>query len=156
VSREPSLWKSVALCEAAGVVPGLLTRDAIENWYATLEKPERTPPDRAFGPVWTALFLLMGVALYRVRRDGRGASGALAVGLFCLQLGLNVLWTLVFFGRRSILGGFVVILALLPAIALTVVAVARVDRRAGLLLVPYLAWVAFATRINYDLWRLNR
>lgn len=81
---------------------------------------------------------------------------SVAVSPFCLRLGPNALWTLVFFGRRSVLGGFVVILALLATIALTVVAVARVDRRAGLLLVPPLAWIAFATRINYDIWRLDR
>ena len=80
----------------------------------------------------------------------------MATGLFLLQLALNATWPLVFFGRRSILGGLVVVSLLGPAIALTAVAAALVDRRAGLLLVPYLAWVAFATTLNYDLWRLNR
>ena len=148
---------AVAFCELVGVVPGYLTADGVQTWYQTLEKPDRNPPDWVFGPVWGILFAAMGVSLYLIRRERQDATGRrAATGLFLLQLALNATWTLVFFGRRSILGGLVVISLLGPAIVMTAVAAALVDRRAGLLLLPYLAWVAFATSLNYELWRLNR
>ncbi|TYL38368.1 TspO protein [Natronococcus pandeyae] len=152
------LASAIAFCELTGVVPGLITADARENWYPTLEKPPRTPPDWAFPPVWTVLFAAMGVAWHLIRRARTGdtARKRRAEGLFLLQLALNALWTLVFFGRRSTFGGLVVIALLGPAIALTLAAFARVDRRAALLLVPYLLWVAFATTINYRIWKRNR
>ncbi|MFB6163602.1 MAG: TspO/MBR family protein [Haloarculaceae archaeon] len=154
-SDRSALVACIAVCELAGLVPGYLTREDITDWYRTLEKPERTPPGWVFGPVWTTLYLLMGVASYLVRQEADDGDGR-AVGLFVLQLTLNAVWSLVFFGRRTPLGGVVVIAFLLPAVALTTVAFYRVDRRAGLLLVPYLLWTAFATTLNFDVWRLNK
>lgn len=122
------------------------------TWYPTLSKPAFTPPSWLFGPVWTTLYLLMGIALFLVWR--RGSRGALAV--FAVQLALNAAWTVVFFGMRWPAGGLAVILALLVAIAATVVAFVRADRRAAVLLVPHLLWVGFAAPLNYELWRLNR
>ncbi len=155
-STGPSLLASIAFCEAVGIVPGALTRDEITNWYATLEKPDRTPPDWVFGPVWTTLYLLMGISLYLLRREQSGARRSVATALFVLQLGLNALWTMVFFGRRSPLGGLFVIFPLVFAIFGTILAVATVNRRAAALLVPYLLWSAFASTLNFDVWRLNR
>ncbi|WP_458204865.1 TspO/MBR family protein [Haladaptatus sp. NG-SE-30] len=147
----PSLLASIVVCELAGIVPSILTASDVATWYPTLSKPAFTPPSWVFGPVWTTLYLLMGVALFLVWR--RGSRVALAI--FAVQLALNAAWTLVFFGMRWPAGGLVVILALLVAIVATMVAFARVDRRATLLLVPYLLWVSFATLLNYELWRLN-
>lgn len=155
-STGPSLLTCIAFCEAVGIVPSALTRDEITNWYATLEKPNRTPPDWVFGPVWTTLFLMMGISLYLLRRERSGARRSVATGLFVLQLGLNALWTMVFFGRRSPLGGLLVIFPLVFAIFGTILAIATVNRRAAALLVPYLLWSAFATTLNLDIWRLNR
>jgi len=145
----------IAFCEAAGIVPSLATRDAIPEWYAALEKPPETPPGWVFGPVWTFLYAVMGVALHRVvvERDRRTRSVALA--LFCVQLALNAAWTFVFFGGRSTRGGLAVLGLLLPAVALTTLAFLLVNPIAGLLLVPYLAWTAFATRLNVGLARAN-
>jgi len=153
-------WKGLAaavvFCELAGIVPGYLTANDVATWYQTLERPAYNPPDWIFGPVWTTLFLLMGVSLYLVWREaGDEPAGRTAIGLFLVQLGLNVSWTLVFFGGRSIVGGLFVIAALWVAIVTTVVAFARVNLRAALLLIPYLLWVSFAAVLNVGIWRLN-
>lgn len=146
---------SVLLCELAGIVPAILTAEDVSTWYPTLARPAFTPPDWVFGPVWTTLYLLMGVALYLVWRTDNGRTRRIALAVFGVQLALNASWTLVFFGARAIFGGLLVIVALLVAIIATVGAFARLDRRAAALLVPYLLWVGFATVLNYELWRLN-
>ncbi len=148
----PALLVSIVVCELAGIVPSLLTANDVATWYTTLQKPGFTPPSWLFGPVWTTLYLLMGIALYLVWRRG---GNRFALAIFVTQLVLNAGWTLVFFGMRWPAGGLAVILALLVAIVATMLAFARIDRRAAVLLVPYLCWVGFATLLNYELWRLN-
>jgi tryptophan-rich sensory protein len=124
-------------------------------WYAELNKPGWNPPNAIFGPVWTGLYLLMGVAAWLVwSRDGfRGAR--LALSVFLLQLVLNGLWTVLFFGLRSPALAFADILLLLVAIGATMILFWRHTPLAGGLLAPYLAWVVFATVLNFQLWRLN-
>lgn len=152
-----SLVACVLVCEGVGLASGLVTARRIPTWYAGLAKPSFNPPSSVFGPVWTLLYLLMGVALFLVLRLGFARSGVgLAVALFALQLALNAAWTLVFFGARSLGGGLAVIVALLVAIAATIAAFLPLSQLAGWLLVPYLGWVAFATVLNAALWRLNR
>ena len=125
------------------------------EWYARLAKPSWTPPGWLFGPVWTALYLAMAVAVWRVGRAGwSGRRGALAC--FLAQWALNAAWTPVFFGLRAPFIGLCVIVALLGAIAATLAAFARHDRVAAWLFAPYLAWVGFATALNFELWRSNR
>ncbi|MGA9402726.1 TspO/MBR family protein [Haladaptatus sp.] len=148
----PALLVSIVVCELAGIAPSILTATSVATWYTTLQKPGFTPPSWVFGPVWTTLYLLMGIALYLVWRRG---DNRFALGIFAVQLVLNASWTLVFFGMQWPAGGLAVILALLVAIVATMVAFARIDRRAAALLVPYLCWVSFATLLNYELWRLN-
>lgn len=149
-----ALVTTIAFCEAVGIVPGYLTRNAFEGWYSSLEKPALNPPNRVFGPVWTALYFLMGLARYLVTENGEEEADV-STGLFDLQLVLNATWTFVFFGKRSVFGGVVVIGALWIAIIATIIAFARVSRKAALLLVPYLLWVSFATYLNVAIWRLN-
>lgn len=151
----PGLLASIVVCQLAGVVPSLLTADEVAGWYTTIQQPWFTPPNWVFGPVWTTLYLLMGVALYLVWRDRNASWRSVALALFAVQLVLNAAWTLVFFGQQWPLGGLAVILALVAAILGTIAAFARVDRRAAALLVPYLLWVAFATALNFEIWRLN-
>jgi len=151
----PVLLGSILVCELAGIVPSILTADEVATWYPTLAKPAFTPPSWLFGPVWTTLYLLMGVALYLVWRSDDGRLRTVALAVFGVQLVLNAAWTLVFFGSQAIFGGLVVILVLLATILATMAAFARIDRRATALLVPYLLWVGFATALNYELWRLN-
>lgn len=130
----PALLVGVLVCQLAGIVPSILTAGNVSTWYPTLAKPWFTPPGWVFGPVWTALYLLMGVALYLVwKADSGGRRGRIrrvALGLFGVQLLLNAGWTLVFFGSREIFAGAVVIVVLFAAILATTGAFARIDRRA--------------------------
>ena len=151
----PGLAVAVVLCELAGTLPGFFTADDVAAWYPMLAKPAFTPPAWVFGPVWVVLFALLGVAAYLVYRDGVGEDRGVSLRLFAGQFALNVSWTLAFFGGRSILGGLVVIVALWIAVVATVVAFDRVNRAAALLLLPYLAWVSFATALNVGIWWLN-
>jgi tryptophan-rich sensory protein len=145
----------VALCFAVAAAGGAVTATSVETWYAGLAKPPFNPPDWVFGPVWTALYLMIAVAGWRVWRR-RGESGAwLALGAWGLQLSLNLSWSMLFFGARMIGAALVEIAVLLAAILITAALFWRIDRIAGVLLVPYAAWVGFATVLNAALWRLN-
>lgn len=147
-------WLGWVLLSFAAAIPGAVW--APGAWYDTLEKPTWTPPGWAFPVVWTTLYALMGTAAWRVWRVGRDTPGRrTALGLFLVQLALNAAWTPVFFGAHQILGGLAVIVALWLAIAATGVSFGRVDRLAGVLFVPYLAWVTLATALNLTIWRLN-
>lgn len=137
---------------AAGAVGSIPTARAIPTWYRTLEKPSWNPPDAVFGPVWSTLYGLMGVALVLVRRNPR-TTGAQAT--FGLQLALNLAWSFVFFGSRNLRGALVVIALLWVSILATIARFWRVRRVAGLLLVPYLAWVSFASVLNLEIARRN-
>jgi benzodiazapine receptor len=151
----PGLALAVVVCNAVGASPALLTAGTVEGWYQTIEQPALAPPNWVFGPVWTVLFTLLGVAVYLVLRDADGRERTVAFGLFVGQYVFNVAWTLVFFGDQNIAGGLAVIVALLALIAATLAAFWRVRKEAGLLLVPYLLWVGFATYLNYAFWVLN-
>ncbi|RXK46386.1 TspO/MBR family protein [Halorientalis pallida] len=151
-----SLALAVLASELLGGLGNLLSLDGVTTWYPTLTKPAFTPPSWVFGPVWVTLFALLGVAAWLVWRAGLDEpSVRLALALFAGQFAFNVAWSGAFFGLRSPLFGLVVILALWLTIVATVLAFDRVDRRAALLLVPYLAWVSFAALLNYELCRLN-
>lgn len=137
---------------ALGSVP---TARAIPTWYRTLEKPDWNPPDRVFGPVWTLLYGLVGIAVVLVRRQPRTANTDRAQTVFGLQLALNLAWSFVFFGRRSVRGGLVAVALLWVAIAATIIEFRRIKPAAALLLVPYLAWVSFAAILNAEIARRN-
>ncbi len=141
----------VALCEAAGLVGTVFTLQAIPEWYALLNKPAFSPPNWVFGPVWTLLYFMMGTAAWLVWQR----QGTAALKVFWLQLALNALWTPLFFGLQNPLAGLVCIALMWLAIVWTIVGFWRVSRPAALLLLPYLAWVSFATALNYAIWTLN-
>ena len=145
----------VALCLGIGAMGGWVTATSVQTWYPALAKPSFTPPNAVFGPVWTALYILMGIAAWRIWRaaDRDTARGPLV--LFAFQLALNLGWSVVFFGLREIGAAVVVIAALGLAIVTTVLAFRRIDRLAALLLLPYLLWVVFAAVLNVAIWRLN-
>ena len=128
---------------------------ADNGWYAGLAKPAWNPPGWLFGPVWTLLYAMMAVAAWRVWRRGGWARQKTALVLFVVQWALNALWTPLFFGLHRPGWALVEILVLLIAILATLRAFWRVDRPAGLLLLPYAAWVSFATVLNWTIWRLN-
>jgi len=143
----------LALSLAAG---GIGSRYMPGAWYVSLAKPAWNPPGAIFAPVWTTLYVLMGVAAWFVwRREGFAGAGV-ALGLFVIQLILNGLWSYLFFGLHRIDVAFFEILALWVTILVVAVLFWREDWRAGALLVPYLVWVGFASCLNFALWRLNR
>jgi tryptophan-rich sensory protein len=145
----------VAVCLLVGGLGGWLTASSIETWYPTLDKPTGTPPSWVFGPVWTTLYVLIGIAGARAFEASWGRGRRLAMGAFGLQLGLNLAWSLMFFGLQQPGWALAEILVLVAAIGLTMREFDRIDRRAAALLVPYLAWVAYATYLNAGLWWLN-
>ena len=142
----------LALCFAAAGTAVFVSTD---GWYATLHKPSWNPPPWLFGPAWSLLYVLMAVAAWLVWRDGGWKMQARALGLFLIQWLLNALWTPLFFGLHRPGLAFAEIIILWLAIAATLVAFWRVRNVAGILLVPYLAWVSFATALNFTIWRLN-
>jgi benzodiazapine receptor len=146
---------SLALCFAAAALGSLMTMPSIPTWYAGLEKPFFSPPNWVFGPVWTVLYALMAVALWRVWMLGRGSALQAAAVAFGVQLVLNVAWSGAFFGLHAPGLALVVIAALILAIVATMSAFTRIDGRAAWMLSPYLAWVAFATALNAAIWWLN-
>jgi tryptophan-rich sensory protein len=152
-----ALVLSLALPLAVAGIGGAVTVRALDDWYPRLRKPSWNPPNRVFGPVWTVLYVLMGLALWRVWQGGLARPGAdLAVWLFLLQLALNLGWSAVFFGLRRPGAALVVIGLLWAVIAATAVAFYRLDPPAGWLMLPYLAWVSFAAALNAAVWWLNR
>jgi tryptophan-rich sensory protein len=145
----------VLLCLGAAAVGSAATVPRIEGWYAALAKPSWTPPNWIFGPVWTVLYIAMAVAAWLVWRQKGWSGTQVPLLLFAAQLALNVAWSWLFFGMKSPGLGFVDILLLWIAIAATLVAFWSRSMVAGLLLVPYLAWVTFAAALNYSIWQLN-
>ena len=125
------------------------------EWYAALRKPSWNPPSWIFGPVWTALYLMMATAAWLVWRRGGWAVQRRPLTLYLVQLALNAAWTPLFFGLKMPSLAFAEILLLLAAIVVTAFAFRRVNKAAGALLVPYIAWVSFAGFLNFTLWRLN-
>jgi tryptophan-rich sensory protein len=126
------------------------------DWYERLRKPSWRPPNWLFAPVWTVLYLMIAFAGWLVWRSAGFGGASTALALYALQLLLNALWTPVFFGLHRLDLGFAVIVALWLAIAATIVAFAPVNGVAALLMIPYLAWVSFASLLNFAVWRLNR
>ncbi len=148
----------LAASYGAATVGGTLTFPALDPWYRGLRKPDWTPPDGVFGPVWTVLYTLMAVAAWLTYRTSARQPDRVrrAVAAWFGQLVLNVAWSAAFFGRRSPSGGLLVILPLWAAIAGTVGLVAPLSRVGALLLLPYLAWTTFAAALNARIWQLNR
>ncbi len=143
---------SVLLCEFAGIVGALFTSPAIPAWYASLTKPALNPPGWVFGPVWTALYFLMGVGLYLV---WEGGGGKRAVFVFSVQLILNAVWSVIFFGAKNPGLAFLDIILLWFAIFWTIKVFHKISRQAAYLLLPYILWVSFAAYLNYSVWMLN-
>ena len=143
----------LALAFAAAAMGGLF-RPA--EWFAALQKPAWNPPGWIFGPVWTALYTIMAIAAWLVWRRGGFAGQRVALSLFLLQLAFNALWSPLFFGRHQPGLAFVDIVLLWLALLGTVIAFWKARPLAGALLLPYLAWVTFASALNFAIWQLNR
>lgn len=148
---------SLVVCQLAGGIGSIFTVRSVTTWYLTLKKPIFQPPAWLFGPVWITLFVLMGIALYRVWSKGTTAPGVkIALAMFFVQLLFNVLWSVAFFGMRNPLLGLLDIGLLWILILVTLFLFWLVDRTAGVLLFPYLLWVSFASVLNGAIYFLNR
>lgn len=147
---------SLLLCLGVGILESLVTRPEIPTWYAGLVKPSWTPAPLVFPVVWSFLYALMAVSLWRLwDLETRSAARGKAITWFLIQLALNALWSPVFFGWHNTQAALAIIVGLLIAIAATLLAASRVDRLAGWLLAPYLVWVAYATTINIGVIAMN-
>ena len=148
---------SIALCQSAGLLGSFFTFPAIPTWYATLNKPAFSPPGWLFGPVWISLYTLMGISLFLVWNTTENRPQfKKALIFFFIQLIFNALWSVFFFGFRSPLAGLIEMVFLWSAIVVTIFYFIKLSRWAGMLLLPYLAWVSFAFILNFSLWVLNR
>ncbi len=158
----PARWRPLiallvllACCLGVAAIGGAVTATSVATWYPTLAKPPFTPPDAAFGPVWTALYVMMAVAAWLVWRRGGLTLESLGLWLFTGQLLVNLAWPVLFFGMQAI-GPALAALVLLVLLAVATTAVFwRWDARAGLLFLPYVAWLVFAAVLNAAIWLLN-
>ncbi len=152
----PKIALSIGICLLVGFLSGFATQSAVGDWYGTLTKPFLNPPNWIFGPVWTVLYLLMGLSAGLVWSKGFHHKWVkTALYHFGFQLILNGLWSIVFFGFKNPLVGLLVVIALWILILLTIKWFRVVSKQAAYLLYPYLAWVSFATYLNFSIWLLN-
>jgi benzodiazapine receptor len=147
---------SIVICQAAGFLGSLVTTPSIATWYKNIAKPSFNPPNAVFGPVWITLYLMMSISLFLVWRQWGATKGVRpALIIFFVQLALNTLWSILFFGLRQPGWAFLEIVILWLFILLTLLLFWRLSRAAGILLLPYLLWVSFASVLNFAIWRLN-
>ncbi len=147
---------SIVICQLAGVFGTIFTYDSISNWYVGLNKPALNPPDWLFGPVWIILYLMMGISLFIIwKEDLKNKEIKSAFILFMIQLIFNASWSIVFFGAQTTIGGLIVIIILWILILVTILKFMKISRTAGILLIPYLLWVSFATYLNFSIYKLN-
>lgn len=147
---------AIVVSELAGIVGSVFTAPSIAGWYADIIKPVLNPPAWVFGPVWTTLFALMGIAAFLIWKKGLERRDArTALGIFVGQLVLNTLWSIIFFGLHSPGGALIEIAFLWLSILITIVVFARISKPAAWLLVPYILWVSFAAYLNLSIWILN-
>lgn len=156
MSNTLKLIIAVALPLVVGATSGFFTMTGVESWYQTINKPSWNPPNWVFGPVWTTLYILMGIALFLVwKADTSAELKKIAISLFAVQLVLNFFWSFIFFYLQQP-GWAVLELAIMWIfILLTIFAFAQVSKTAAWLLVPYISWVSFAGILNYTIWKLN-
>lgn len=153
-------WKfiiAILLCESVGISSGLLASSSNNSWFDALNKPAWNPPGYLFGPVWTTLYLLMGISLGLIwKNNATEPSKHSAYFLFGLQLFLNFWWSILFFKIQSPAFALVDIILMVILIISTMVSFSKFSKLASWLLLPYIAWVSFATVLNFAIWNLNR
>ena len=151
---------SIIICESVGIIGSFFTFSSVSNWFPTLVKPWFSPPSWLFGPVWTILYFLMGLSLYivwnyKTETVSKQKYKKQFFILFGIQLILNALWSFLFFGLKSPISGLIDILFLDIAVITTIIYANRVSKYAAVLLAPYMAWIIFATLLNFEIALLN-
>ena len=156
---KPSNILPVIICIAlpliVGSVSGIATSGNITTWYATLNKPAFNPPNYLFGPVWTALYLIMGISLFMIWRSPPGDARNYALAIFVIQLVLNFGWSFIFFHFKQVGWAFFEIILVWISVLAMIIIFHRINKTAAFLQVPYLLWVSFASVLNGSVWWLN-
>ena len=156
MSNTVKLIICIVLTVGFGSLGGIFTAAEIQGWYLHLNKPSWNPPNWLFAPVWTTLYLLMGISLYLVWKTAAGTDAKRwAIIIFIAQFVLNFLWSYIFFREHLMGWAFVEIIVMWIAILCTIIAFSRINKTAAWLLVPYISWVSFAAILNYTVWQLN-
>lgn len=158
LSRTFKIIIMIVTCVVVGVISGLLTQEGVNTWYTTIEKPSFNPPNGVFAPVWTTLYVMMGIAAGLVWHEIDRQKELVKKGLtfFAIQLALNALWSFLFFGLHNPLLALIEIVLLWLMIYETFVQFNKVNKIAGYLFIPYLLWVTFALALNASIWWLNK
>lgn len=146
---------AIALTVALGGASGYVTVKEIPTWYASLNKPSFNPPNYLFGPVWTILYILMGISLFLIWKQPPSPQRKQALTIYLLQFALNLAWSFIFFNQHQIFLALFEIIAIWICILLTILAFSKINKVAAWLLVPYISWVSFATVLTYYIWLLN-
>ncbi len=146
----------IFVCFLPGVIGGFFTANNLYPWFNSLAKPSFSPPSWVFSPVWTVLYTLMGISLFLILKADNSKNKTLGLVFFTIQLVLNGLWSIVFFGLHQILLAFGVIIALLIFIILSIFEFYKVSKTSAYILIPYVIWVSFASVLNFSLYLLNR
>ena len=147
---------SIAIPLFIGFIGSFFTSSSVDTWYKTLKKPDFNPPNWVFSPVWTLLFILIGLSFYIIWKNNFGGKKVLLLNIFFTQLFANLIWSLFFFGLRSPFLALIDIIVLWLAILVNIIVFYRVSKPAGILLVPYILWVSFAALLNFYLYILNK
>jgi len=152
----PMLVGSILIPLVIGYLGAIVTLPQISSWYSTLSKPWWSPPNWLFGPIWTTLYVLMGIALFLVWREGiHRRDVRFAILIFGVQLVLSLIWSVVFFSLHALFGSFAIVMLLWLAILANIIAFLIISKWAGFLLVPYIIWVSIASYLNYSVYLLN-
>ncbi len=150
------LFVSILICVATGAIAGYITAgESSGEWFKALNKPSFQPPSWLFGPVWTFLYIMMGIALWKVWNTANSRERNMAITIFFAQLLFNFIWSIIFFSWHSVGLALIDILILWVLILSTIFSFARVSKTSAWLLVPYIVWVSFATILNYTIWKMN-
>ena len=148
---------AILICQFADFIGSVFTTPSIRTWYAALNKPPLQPPNWIFGPVWLTLYLIMGISLYLIWiNKAKPKLKNPAITVFALQMALNAIWSVIFFGAHLTLLAFIEIIALWGSILATIILFNRISKAASWLLVPYILWVSFASYLNLAIWLVNR
>ncbi len=145
----------IVVCLLVGGISGGLTASAIPTWYPTLQKPSWNPPNWLFGPVWTLLYILMGIAAARLWDSPSSPTKTMALTLFGVQLFLNFMWSILFFNYHVLGIAFAEIILFWGLLLVSIITFAKIDKTSAWLFVPYISWVSFASILNFAIWQLN-
>jgi translocator protein len=155
IKNLPVYLLSIIICQLAGIIGSFSTMSSVKGWYQTINKASFNPPSWVFAPAWTTLFTLMGIAAGIIWLSEKNEARKKALTVFVVQLVLNTLWSIIFFGMKNPPLAFIEIIVLWLAILYTIILFRKINKKAALLLIPYILWVSFATVLTLSVILLN-